>query len=1251
MVEKDSVHPNDRWEHSRRQDEVARQAAVTVFDRPVVLIAGAGTGKTAALTSRVAAWCLGEGWDRSVAALPRNLTKEDPTLWVAARTIERVVAITFTEHAAAEMETRIAQAFVKVYSGVPALGLDSLVRRLGTVEAQRRAMALSSTLDRLRVTTIHAFCMRILSTWPLLANLHPHFAVDADESVLDAVIDEWMTEDCVTAFGDPGDAALLQLMGWGIDTESLRRAVKRLAGQGVPANALPVDPYPTLLIQTTVAHVVDQIHPLLTIVGPALNKGKTAKLKGALATIETLAWVVGRISPGLEVTTADSPAKTLAKTLVETCRSKEVEAAVKRLVEWSKDKFSQTENETLLSVLDVTRNAAEKTAKLLTHLARMDPERLPVLTHVLRRWLGEVHRRMRAKGAQSFQALLHDTAALLDTHPEVAQSLRLHMDQLLVDEFQDTDPLQCTMVRQLGLSGPPEERPGLFLVGDPKQSIYGWRSADLRAYSSFVDEVCEQGGQRYELSVNFRSTQLILDEVERIIAPHMGSGGPEHPPFQPLVAHADPTVDSPLPHDQRPVEHWIAWDWKEGEPVTETKSEAARKLEAVAIARDIVKLTRRATVASDSGDTQTYSPVPFGKIAILLRSTTALETYLHPLREYNIPFVVERDRNYFRRREIKDAISLFRVVVDPNDHTALVAVLRSPMVGVPDAALAPLWQSKLPGLMSRLFSPAGVQRVWEAVDGAMAKIPNDVPGIDRVGGFVFTLKAAISHIATLRQSLKTDASDLFVSKMRLLFAQEITEAARYLGAHRLANLDRFFRRLEETLRTTAGGPWEVLNHLRRSVSEEREEGEGVPGDSALEAVRIMTIHKAKGLTFDHVYVVGLHGKSRPTSDPEADVVKERQPGGESVGSDQVSAGWECSLFGIPTPGYDRIEHQKAQTEAGERVRTLYVALTRPRVRLVMLGLWPEDPVFVSADNAVSHMDLLAHRGRTMIQSLQKNPKTPFLEDEYGVLWRFCTRPDEVGGPAEFDGHSILQIDVERAISDAGVLEGHKLCAEKEAAKKLTTTASAPAVDSVAEQQWIPVAVDDDPEGAHQPMIPHHARMVGTVVHTALEHFEPGGDPHEEIDRLAAAIPTWIPPITSSIDAGLVVSRAQEILLGLKNTTILQRLTTLTIVARELPFVWVPQLNGASPIKTQAKTVVGAIDLLCRDPITGEFVVVDYKTDVVHTPDEAKTHAQQYLDQATAYREAVRTALSLPAAPRFELWFLQADLIVVLDSEV
>jgi ATP-dependent exoDNAse (exonuclease V) beta subunit/quercetin dioxygenase-like cupin family protein len=369
------------------------------------------------------------------------------------------------------------------------------------------------------------------------------------------------------------------------------------------------------------------------------------------------------------------------------------------------------------------------------------------------------------------------------------------------------------------------------------------------------------------------------------------------------------------------VEHWVSWrppreagDRRAGAATT---SEGAAEVEADAIARDLADLHRRHGLA-------------WGQAALLLRTTTSLDTYLEALRRERVPFAVGRDTQYYRRREVIEAAALVRAVLDPGDHLALLTVLRSPLAGVPDAALVPLWHHQIPSLLTDLVAPEPerLARVAAAIAAAAAEMPRDVPGLERVAGWETTLAAAVEALAAARHSFRHDPADVFVDKLRRRLLIEPGEAARYLGAYRLANLERFFRHLTAALDEGGGDVTAALRALRKSVAEAHEAEEGKPREGAEDAVQVMTIHQAKGLDFAHVYLPQLHRESGGDRGPRTEVARH-------------AGGLELRLFGAPSLGWDLVEAERARVEAAERVRLLYVAMTRAEVRLVLCARWPE----------------------------------------------------------------------------------------------------------------------------------------------------------------------------------------------------------------------------------------------------------------------------------------------------------------------
>ena len=252
------------------EDRDARLAAQTLFDRPLAVEAGAGTGKTGILVARVVAWCLGDGWTLAIARHAERPVGDEA---LAGEVLDRVVAITFTEAAAAEMAGRVGGALAKIADGqlpeavlAEALGDDAGVRA-------DRARNLLAALDRLRVSTIHAFCRRVLAEQPSAAGLHPVLDVDADEAALEATVHRVVDEELVDAY-HKGDADALALAAAGDGPRELAAALQTLARQSLPAAALDDDPFAGDGLATALAGLCAACRGMLTVVGDAFAEAK-----------------------------------------------------------------------------------------------------------------------------------------------------------------------------------------------------------------------------------------------------------------------------------------------------------------------------------------------------------------------------------------------------------------------------------------------------------------------------------------------------------------------------------------------------------------------------------------------------------------------------------------------------------------------------------------------------------------------------------------------------------------------------------------------------------------------------------------------------------------------------------------------------------------------------------------------------------------------------------------------------------------
>jgi len=805
------------------EDRATRRRAQCEFSTPMVVEAGAGTGKTALLVARVVAWCMGDGW-----AL--HADKDRAPEEIARKVIEGVVAITFTEAAAAEMARKIGEALAAFANGQEPVGWmpDEAALPETAEERGERAGLLSDEVHRLAVSTIHSFCQRLLSIYPLEAHLHPRFVVDAEEDAIAGLVVEVVEEALRSLDRDPLRSDWEALAGAGVDPPQIAETLQYLATNGMGAADLVHDPFPDDLARLEAGELGCAVRAFAEAEGGRLDKLSRGAKKSIRArdVVSDLLARIETLGPAPDFAEVAALANGLSPDALE------------RITDWGRGDFNVTETKCLGDAVEEAGIAAADLSRVLNRLAVLRPAEFTAARRVLTPLLRRVERRKTANGIVGFSDLLHRATDLVESSPGIVRELCSRIDQLLVDEFQDTDAVQCRLVETIAFGS--KRKPGLFVVGDPKQSIYAWRNADLAAYSRFVATVEENGGGRHPLVQNFRSVEPILDEVSDVIEKVMDEEEDVQPPFVPLVPTGE-RVGAPgfNSGDRTAVEHWVTWPPRDdGEPLAPAKSGVTTAFEAEAVAQDVLEVAVR-------------DGVRWGDIAILLRATTAQEDLLEAFRKKGIPYEVAREKEFYKQREVVEASALVRSVVDPADTVALLTVLRSDVVGVPDAALAPLWDAGFPNLMARLSGPGGgeLEAVVDCVSRAAAEVPSDIPAGDVLELWPVSLEGAVRVIGHLRAAFEDDPPDRFVERIRETWLAEVSAAARFLGRFRRARLERFFVDLEKRLAGGEGGIAGLARFLRQVVTDGQKGAVGGEPDLQANAVHVMTIHGAKGLDF------------------------------------------------------------------------------------------------------------------------------------------------------------------------------------------------------------------------------------------------------------------------------------------------------------------------------------------------------------------------------------------------------------------
>jgi ATP-dependent exoDNAse (exonuclease V) beta subunit len=714
----------------------------------------------------------------------------------------RILAITFTEKAANNMKERLA----KKFAGQPVLRRE---------------------LERANVSTVHGFCARMLRENAIFAGIDPEFRV----------LDEH-------------EAATLQ--------------------------------------RTAVIQMLDrQWSESPEALGSILDSVECGDLGGALIRLHDAVRASGR--PLGDLRSYAPPAAPGFEPLLETAArirgfSKPgVNEQIDAVIEWAarfahlRDGAACREHFAALDAVRINlnklgrKNPAYEEARSFRDA--LDPVRRRLLTEfyapqreIIIGLLEDFDRAYRSgknqAGALDFADLEEAAVRLLEENAGLRERIRAQFDQVLMDEYQDTNGLQARLVDLVR----PAAR--FFAVGDINQSIYGFRHANPDVFREFRDGVAARGGRLVDLPENFRSRAGVLDAVEALVGTAAGIERRRLIPARPFESsRADPVVEV------------IA--------AVADRVEDALEIEARSIARRIREI--EGSLMLEGG------PARFGQIAILVRNSEVMDTLARALEEAGVPYLVSRGKGFFETREIRDLTLLLQVLVNPLDEISLAALLRSPFAGASDEALFVLKES---GTLA-----AGLKNPDE--------LPLDADDRERVARFSAQLK-------------RWRAAVDIVSFDRLM--QRAIDETGYLcepGSRAAANIEKFF-----ALARNASGKkslFEFVQELELLRESDPREADAPPEDS-VNAVRVMTVHAAKGLEFPIVFAAALH-KGVNTQigaiafSPRYGLgVQWRDPAtGESKGD----------LF------QRAVRDENALREQHEANRLFYVAMTRAEEHLVL----------------------------------------------------------------------------------------------------------------------------------------------------------------------------------------------------------------------------------------------------------------------------------------------------------------------------
>jgi len=839
-------------------DNAARLRAVTELDATILVEAAAGTGKTALMAARLT------------------------MLLVYGAEPASIAAITFTELAANALAARVHHYVDELLAGRVPKPLQQALSD-GLNEAQRRTLSAAAVkLDELSTATIHAFCQTIICSYAVEADIDPGARIlDATqaEAAFSGVFEKWFrrrlngparTDDPIAALSqyDPRHvvATLQALARFRLEHRGARTPPANFSGRPDIELAEAVADFRRWL----------QAQPV---------EPKTLALVGQL---ETLA---RHFAGGFETPPVFETLWRLAHPERLPCMRRHTFDLLTPKTKIAWEKAAGKDRGALLSEeAGVHFARVDRCYRVI--LGRIATALVAKLSDELEEVLADYAEFKRDAAVLDFDDLLERARTLVCEHDAVRRELGRRYRYIFVDEFQDTDSIQAEILFLIAADDRAARwqdsalRAGaLFMVGDPKQSIYGFRGADVGSYSEARAAIARLWPENIvQITANFRSRPAILTHINRCFAiPLSGMG-------QPGYVALTPTIDKP-DHDL-PCAAKIRIDVP-----PDSRPAQIRDAEAEAVAEICARLIGNLGIRHDNGDVAPLSP---GGIALLAPTGAELWRYERALEARGLPIASQAGKGLFRRQEVQDFVALARVLADAGDTLAFGALMRGPLVGLTEeellditAALPP--HEGHPDAIPRFSLMTEADHVTHPTAQRALSILKDLHRRAQATTPALLLAEAAERLA-MRPILRTREGDH--SARAAANIEAVLERARSYG---VKGLKRFVRDISRDWR------------LSEAYNEGRVDTEG-------DAIELTTIHSAKGLEWPVVIPINT-----------ATLLRSREPFVHRADDDTLH--WVIGDVVAPELiAALEIDHESLMRE---RERLWYVACTRARELLVI----------------------------------------------------------------------------------------------------------------------------------------------------------------------------------------------------------------------------------------------------------------------------------------------------------------------------
>ncbi|WP_251867774.1 helicase-exonuclease AddAB subunit AddA [Enterococcus malodoratus] len=872
--------PNEMYTDSQWQ---------AIYDQGTNLLvsASAGSGKTAVLVRRV------------IEKIKRQQLS-----------VEQLLVVTFTEAAASEMKERIQTALQEAIN----VETDQEMKNHFTRQLTMLPMA--------NISTLHSFCSKVIQRFFYLIDLDPSYRMLTDETET-ILLKEDVWDELRETFYEENQEIFYRLTeNFSNDRsdsglEDLILAMYEFAR----ANPNPFHWLDGLVENYRMNNLADSdlFHDLI----------RPEILKTLQEINQTYQWMISA-SQGIEelqkITELAQNEQGLIQQIEQTIMENKLDDVFTMFenIKFStypsprKKEVKELYGDVIIECKNYRDQAKQELTKIREMYFNVSPEEqverlqeaLPIVEELVRvekRFIEEYSAKKREKGMLDFNDLEHFTLQILQTEVDSIKPAenyyRNRFSEIMVDEYQDINQLQETILRQLS-----SEEPGnLFMVGDVKQSIYGFRLADptlfIEKYHDFADE---DGGRRIILAENFRSRKEVLDFTNLVFTQLMDQtvGQIEYDRQAELVNGftAFPETEAFAPELLIYQKNGEVPEWIEDKSMGEIFTTATKIRQLIDQGFEVYDKKQKA-----------MRPLKYEDIVLLTPTRSHNLTILEVFKQLGIPLAINDTQNYFQSTELRVMISLMQIIDNPYQDIPLAAVLRSPIVGLQEEELAQI----------RLALPQ--KKYYQAVKSYSRS--ND-------DGIAERLTAFMTQLNDWREFARRESLANLLVRIYNETAYLDYVLGMPAGQQRHANLLALIERAKDYERSSFRGLYQFVRFIEKMQEKDKDLGEP-PTEEVNDAVRVMTIHGSKGLEFPVVFLMDM-SKSFNVQDTRRNYVFDEQLGlGVRLLTQDTRIRKDTILF-------QTVKQKNLNKLLSEEMRKLYVALTRAEQKLFLVGSYDDE---------------------------------------------------------------------------------------------------------------------------------------------------------------------------------------------------------------------------------------------------------------------------------------------------------------------